>query len=52
VPIYAWGANASLVSGTMNNTDLFNVATAPEPATMTLLALGGLMVALRRRRAA
>ncbi len=28
VPIYAWGPNAALVGGVMNNTDLFHVATA------------------------
>ena len=28
VPIYAWGANSHMVSGTMNNTDLFKIATA------------------------
>ena len=28
VPIYAWGANADLVGGLMNNTDIFAVATA------------------------
>ena len=28
VPVYAWGVNAQLVSGVMDNTDLFGVATA------------------------
>lgn len=28
VPIYTWGVNAQLVSGVMDNTDLFGVATA------------------------
>ena len=29
VPVYAWGCNASLVAGLMDNTDLFDVALAP-----------------------
>ncbi|MHC4463401.1 MAG: alkaline phosphatase [Planctomycetota bacterium] len=28
VPVYAWGENAELISGIMNNTDMFGVATA------------------------
>ena len=48
VPVYAWGPNAELVSGTINNTDFFHIATVPEPATMLLLTAGGLAV-LRRR---
>lgn len=28
VPVYAWGVNANLVIGTMDNTELFNVCTA------------------------
>lgn len=49
VPVYAWGPNAELISGVMDNTDLFHVATVPEPATVALLCAGGLLV-LRRRR--
>lgn len=49
VPIYAWGPNADMVSGTMENTDLYDVAIAPEPATLLLLAAGGGAL-LRRRR--
>lgn len=50
VPVYAWGVNAQLISGMMDNTDLFYVVTIPEPATLTLLALGlGSAVFLRRR---
>jgi alkaline phosphatase len=52
VPIYAWGVNASLVSGTMNNTDLFNVATTPEPATLLMLTAGAAGLGLLRRRRA
>jgi alkaline phosphatase len=48
VPHYAWGAGAELVSGVMNNTDLFDVMTIPEPTTIGLLCLGGL-AGLRRR---
>lgn len=47
VPVYAWGVNADLVSGVMDNTDLFDVATAPEPTTVALLLVG--MVGLARR---
>jgi len=32
VPVYAWGANAELVSGVMDNTDLFAVMTGGTPA--------------------
>ncbi|MFQ5805904.1 MAG: alkaline phosphatase [Phycisphaerae bacterium] len=48
VPIYAWGVNAELVYGEMDNTDLFNVVTIPEPATLALLPL--LFTILSRRR--
>ncbi|MGC9453464.1 MAG: alkaline phosphatase [Phycisphaerae bacterium] len=51
VPLYAWGRNAEHVSGVMDNTDLFEVATVPEPATMSMAAVmsvGGLLM-LRRR---
>ncbi len=50
VPVYAWGPNADLISGTMDNTDMFDVATVPEPATMGLLAIGAAATLLRRRR--
>ncbi len=50
VPVYAWGVNSEMISGTMNNTDMFEVTVTPEPATMSLLALGGLSVLARRRR--
>jgi alkaline phosphatase len=50
VPVYAWGMNANLVSGTMDNTDLFDVATAPEPTTISLLAAGAICLLVRQRR--
>jgi alkaline phosphatase len=50
VPIYAWGTNADLVGGVMDNTDLFAVATIPEPATATLPAIAGLVMFLRKKR--
>ena len=50
VPIYAWGPNASLVSGVIDNTDVFGIATVPEPATMSLLAIGALALIRRRRK--
>jgi alkaline phosphatase len=43
VPIYAWGVNSDLVSGIMDNTDIFEIATVPEPATFLLVALGCLV---------
>jgi alkaline phosphatase len=52
VPVYAWGVNAHLISGVMDNTDLWGVATVPEPATMTMLGVGVIAVLARRRRAA
>ncbi|MBU0639264.1 MAG: alkaline phosphatase [Planctomycetes bacterium] len=47
VPIYAWGPNASLVNGVLDNTDLFNIVTVPEPATLMLI--GSALVLGRRR---
>ena len=49
VPLYAWGPNAETVGGTMANTDLFELATTPEPATLGLMLVGGLTL-LRRRK--
>jgi len=49
VPLYAWGVNAELVYGEMDNTDLFYVVTIPEPATLVMLP--ALLVVLGRRRA-
>ncbi|MFH1745548.1 MAG: alkaline phosphatase [Planctomycetota bacterium] len=48
VPIYAWGVNAELVSGVLDNTDLFEIATIPEPATFTAAPLV-LTILIRRR---
>ncbi len=61
VPIYAWGANAELVSGVMDNTDLFGVATAAGAGrglsawgviavTVAVLVLGTSMAANRKRK--
>ncbi len=50
VPVYAWGANASLVSGVLDNTDIFEIATVPEPASMALLGLGALALLKRKRK--
>ncbi|UCG32009.1 MAG: alkaline phosphatase [Phycisphaerales bacterium] len=33
VPIYAWGVNADMIAGTMDNTDLFDVVASPLPCT-------------------
>jgi len=35
VPVYAWGHGAELISGVMNNTQMFAVATADTAATLT-----------------
>ena len=52
VPVYARGVNAYMVSGVMDNTDMFAVATIPEPSSIVLLALGciGVFVLARRSR--
>ena len=49
VPIYAWGQNADMVSGVLDNTDIYNIAMIPEPATLGALAMMGLLVISRRR---
>jgi len=49
VGVWATGPNADMVTGTLDNVDLFNIMTAPEPCTTVLLAAGALAV-LRRRR--
>ncbi|MCL4179422.1 MAG: alkaline phosphatase [Verrucomicrobia bacterium] len=36
VPVYAWGVNASLVSGTLDNTDFFNLLTAENSSSPVL----------------
>jgi alkaline phosphatase len=52
VPVYAWGVNASMVSGTMDNTDFFEIGTVPEPSSiiMVCMAIAGLLGYGRRRR--
>ena len=52
VPVYAWGVNADLISGVMDNTDLFEVATVPEPSAIVLLliALPGVFACAWRKR--
>ena len=49
VPVYAWGTNADAVWGIMDNTDMFNVVTIPEPGALSLLSIGGLLMLGRRR---
>lgn len=46
VPIYAWGANAHLVGGVMDNTDIFRVAKVPEPSGAMLLGIGAVLIAV------
>ncbi len=52
VPIYAWGANAHLVEGVMDNTDIFRLASVPEPSSLVLLGVGALLLAIVSRRSA
>jgi alkaline phosphatase len=49
VPIYAWGINADLVGGVIDNTDVYGIITVPEPAAVALLAAGAVMLRRRRR---
>ena len=50
VPVYAWGVNADLIDGPMDNTEFWNVVTVPEPATLGLLMVGACLPLLRKRR--
>jgi alkaline phosphatase len=50
VPVYAWGVNAHTVGGIMDNTDMFELATTPEPATLVLMLSSLLIVCSRRRK--
>jgi alkaline phosphatase len=57
IDVFAWGENAHLVSGLIDNTDIRRITTVPEPATalQLLSALGALALARAsraRRRAA
>ncbi len=49
VPVYAWGANADLVSGVMDNTDFFEVVTTPEPSTALAMLVCALICGGARR---
>lgn len=49
VNAYVWGTNTSLVSGTIDNTDLFTIA-VPEPG-IAILLLGALFTVRNGRRA-
>jgi alkaline phosphatase len=49
VPLYAWGVNAELVGGVMDNTDMLQLIIIPEPLTFSLVFMAWLPVIVRRR---
>ena len=49
VPVYAWGPHASLISGILDNTDLFEVVTIPEPSSLVLAVLALFHVLIHRK---
>ncbi len=46
VPVYAWGYNAALVAGSMDNTDMFDVVLAPVVPAGSTISLWLLVAAL------
>ena len=50
VPVYAWGVNAYMVSGTLDNTDFFEIGTVPEPSSIVLVAIAALALISFGRR--
>lgn len=50
VGAWAFGPNADLVTGTIDNTDIRRIASVPEPGTALLVAGGVIALALRARR--
>ena len=49
VNVYAWGPNGQLVSGTIDNTDIYGITILPEPGVAMLGALALLALARRVR---
>ncbi|MCP5058696.1 MAG: PEP-CTERM sorting domain-containing protein [bacterium] len=49
VPVYAWGPNADLVTGIIDNTEIHTIATIPEPSSLVLMGLVGLTLVVVRR---
>lgn len=49
VGVYAWGPNAELVTGVLDNTDIFRLTTVPEPSTGLLVGMGLLALYTWRR---
>jgi alkaline phosphatase len=50
VPVYAWGINSDLVSGVLDNTDIYEIATIPEPTTFLTVGFGLLLLYRRRQQ--
>jgi alkaline phosphatase len=49
VNAYAWGPNSKLVTGLIDNTDIFAISTVPEPSLGLLLACAAVLAAFLRR---
>lgn len=52
VDVWGWGMGSELVTGSLDNTDIFSITTVPEPGTSLLLglALSATLVARRPRQ--
>lgn len=50
VDVFAWGPNSELVTGQLDNTDIYRIMTVPEPHGAMLLLFGATIVCLMRAR--